>query len=686
MRLTLRTILAYLDDVLGPNEAKEIGKRINDNPEASALVARIKEVLRKRRVGAPELSGAGSGPDPNLVSDYLENSLTPIEVVELERLCMESDMHLAEVAACHKILTMVLSHPLDVPDEVRERMYVLGAHHSSKKAATTSGLPLEEQPIAKDFEEASSLPERLPDYLTQKPVWQRFSTIAIGLLVGLIWLGLLYSDSSLWGVQQDTLAKNSTVLQSEEPQQDVPRKPDAQPLQPELANNSDQQNPVMQPVPKTPVSINPIPPGEGIVATAEPAGLSIPHPPGFEDEPVKTDPAKMVHPQLVAVPTVKTGPVKMPLTVLQVDGLVLYQGEAQPDWKVHLNEEIAGGDQVAVPAPFRAQFSLGTDLQLFVKSGTKVKRLADSEVGLTQLELSRGRIIFYRPESVEMETNLIVRISGTDWNIQLTQPDSRIGVEVIPPNPDGHPGTLGPLVYELKIGVLSGEAKISLLHKEPQTITTEDRWTKWDSSSKSFITQQPNIPDWVSPDGEPQTASARSLSLSYQKEFAANASVAQSIGPVIKDRIAANSLFAAQTLSLIDRYIELVPALASEHEETRIAAIEGLRKWLVQNPENGDLLVEEVTRNYPDHEIGSIVTLLWGYSANDLSEPTISQELLQYLKHDQIEIRELAFYYLSRFGKTTKNYRPLLPASERKAAILRLESYLAQSGSFNPAS
>ena len=62
MRLTLRTILAYLDDQLEPIQAREIGERISQSKEASALVTRIKEVIRRRRVGAPELAGPGSGP------------------------------------------------------------------------------------------------------------------------------------------------------------------------------------------------------------------------------------------------------------------------------------------------------------------------------------------------------------------------------------------------------------------------------------------------------------------------------------------------------------------------------------------------------------------------------------------------------------------------------------------------
>ena len=41
MRLTLRTLLAYLDDILEPTQAREIGEKLNESSFASSLVSRI---------------------------------------------------------------------------------------------------------------------------------------------------------------------------------------------------------------------------------------------------------------------------------------------------------------------------------------------------------------------------------------------------------------------------------------------------------------------------------------------------------------------------------------------------------------------------------------------------------------------------------------------------------------------
>src|SRR5690606_21253533 len=139
MRLTLRTLLAYLDDILEPAQTKEIGAKIAESSYATSLVGRIHDVVRRRRVSAPEGSGPGSTPDANIVAEYLDNTLPPESVADLERVCLESDVHLAEVAACHQILTLVRSEPVSIPAGARERAYALGAVQPTEETAGAAG-------------------------------------------------------------------------------------------------------------------------------------------------------------------------------------------------------------------------------------------------------------------------------------------------------------------------------------------------------------------------------------------------------------------------------------------------------------------------------------------------------------------------------------------------------------------
>lgn len=209
MRLTLRTLLAYLDDLLEPAQAREIGEKISESGYASALVDRIREVMRRRRLTAPDPRNPNSGLDTNSIAEYLDNTLEPEAVADVEKVCLDSDVHLAEVAASHQILTLVLGEPVDVPARTRERMYALGAGgkpEGSKVHANPNGNAGTEadaralvtsQKADHADSNGDAFATTIPDYLKPVPLWRRMAPVAIGVIVGAFWLSVVYFDPSL---------------------------------------------------------------------------------------------------------------------------------------------------------------------------------------------------------------------------------------------------------------------------------------------------------------------------------------------------------------------------------------------------------------------------------------------------------------------------------------------------------
>jgi hypothetical protein len=125
MRLTLRTLLAWLDHILPPDEQKELGDKVTGSSAAQRLVDRIRRVIERPTISAPKVEGRGLAVDVNSVAEYLTNTLDPEQLESFERICLESDMHLAEVAACHNLLATAeadpqVFEPLD--DGGRERL------------------------------------------------------------------------------------------------------------------------------------------------------------------------------------------------------------------------------------------------------------------------------------------------------------------------------------------------------------------------------------------------------------------------------------------------------------------------------------------------------------------------------------------------------------------------------------
>lgn len=124
MRLTLRTLLAYLDDTLDREQTRQIGQKVAESDVARELIDRIRKVTRRRSLGIPPTSGPDKA-DANTVAEYLDNDLAVDKVGEVEDKALHSEVHLAEIAACHQLLTLILSEPAKVPPTARQRMYAL---------------------------------------------------------------------------------------------------------------------------------------------------------------------------------------------------------------------------------------------------------------------------------------------------------------------------------------------------------------------------------------------------------------------------------------------------------------------------------------------------------------------------------------------------------------------------------
>lgn len=123
MRLTLRTLLAYLDRALDTEDDAAIAEKLKQSEFASKLVDRVKACLTNDILPAPAVTATGTADDANRIGEYLDSVLSAEQVAEVERICLESDPHLAEVAACHQVLTLVLAKPADIPLSLRHRIY-----------------------------------------------------------------------------------------------------------------------------------------------------------------------------------------------------------------------------------------------------------------------------------------------------------------------------------------------------------------------------------------------------------------------------------------------------------------------------------------------------------------------------------------------------------------------------------
>ncbi|WP_437205720.1 hypothetical protein [Planctomicrobium sp. SH664] len=685
MRLTLRTLLAYLDDALEPAEAREIGEKLAESKEAAQLVTRIRDVIRRRRIGAPELAGPGSGPDPNLVADYIENTLPPAQVVELEKLCQKSDMHLAEVAACHKILTMVISQPLDVPDDVRERMYALGG--AGKREEGQEGAAVM-PPMAEGMGqtlEGHTLKDGLPEYLTRSDYSKKFWVTAGMITVGALWLAIVITDRSLWQ-RSEGVAKTTP-----------------QPVEPVNPQPAPTENPAVANAPAVGVNAPAVVVTSPARASAQPANpapvanATVPPPlPAWHPDHPEAVPAGSASP-MPATPIVNGEPLPATEAVVPAvvpalpevdmnysggDEIVLQRLTPNAPWRiVDAQTSIHVGDEIATPVPYRNEYQLDGIGKLSVEPGTRLKRLPRSSADAVAFQLNRGRVIVSLADAGDSLPAIQFTVANRAWTVTPMEPGTRYGIEYHLPVPEGLPGHAVNLETTGGLAVAAGRIRVQTDGTEPVELSAEDGLAVWPAPGSALVKDaELSVPQWLHPDGLFVTPSARNLARIYQKEFISDRSVIQSIGPVVKDRRANVSDLAVQTMSLIDQYQELVPALAAEHGETRIAAIQGLRAWLLVDPNNGSLLKEELGKSFRAEAADSLLRLLWGFDTQDGRNQAVSAQLVDWLKSDEIAIREAAFFQLVQLTARRYDYLPMAPVMERKAAISRWEEHLRRNG------
>ncbi len=314
MRLTLRTLLAHMDDVLEPNDRAEVGQKIEESEFAKTLLQRIRDVTSRTRLGTPKVLGKGLAADSNTVAEYLDHIMHNEKVQEFEKVCLESDIHLAEVASCHQVLALVLGHPADIDPAMRRRMYdvinrpdePLEPEHPPVAAAAANGaaphvppanpLPVAASPATPVRASSPDPMERertVPDYLKSESkksplLW----AIAAGILL-LLGLGIAriigpfdnnHPIAGLFGAKPDptpvannttTAPANNTPAKTTTPENPT-NKPAVDPannqaaLTPAVANPAVTTPATDSPVPTTPANPN------AVVATPNPVVSPVP--------------------------------------------------------------------------------------------------------------------------------------------------------------------------------------------------------------------------------------------------------------------------------------------------------------------------------------------------------------------------------------------------------------------------
>jgi len=637
VRLTLRTLLAYLDDALEPAQAKLIGQKVVESEVAQRLVERIKQVTRKRRLTAPPASGPGSL-DANSVGEYLDNVLPGEKLGEVEELLLNSDVHLAEAAACHQILTLFLGQPAAVPPTATQRMYGLikGRKNRPFRRAAT---PVEDDELANEGGRRSG-------NLARK-VAPVAGVLALVLLLGFALSQILHRGSGKPG-EGTQVAQNNTEEVSG---------PELMAMPSALEKPAKVDNPAVDK-----------PPPEAKLTTDKVPIDKMP-----EDKPSTQRRALGKYLAVAAGPPsvllqrasdkdawhrVKGGAaIDSAVTLLSLPG---YRSELQLDCGLRL---VAWGNIAEywagppVPPPFESSLVLHAPE-------------AHHDVDFT---LKRGRVVLINMKQQPLKVK--ARFHDEIWELTLRDADSAVALELTGWYDAGHKQPGDKPVAQVDMLGLDGVSDVKIRYGKFQLGAPSHY--RWRSTAATQRGPQPMnaLPRWYT-EPVPNTAQAKeaTVALDELNKLLANDKKPVSVGlaEARKDSKGAVLILSILCLGAMDDMPELIGAMVDDRPEVRWVALYTLAQWTGRSPDNDTKLYDALQKSggYSQVEAQTIMDLLHGFSDDDAGKPQTYDDLIDYLRHPKMVIREMAWRSLIQLWPDGRKipYNPAGPPEMRNAA------------------
>jgi hypothetical protein len=687
VRLTLRTLLAYLDDMLDPAETKLIGQKVAESEAAQELIARIKQVTRRRRLTTPPATGPNSF-EPNTVADYLDNTLPPEQVEEVEKACLESDVHLAEVAAAHQILTLVLGQPALVPPTARQRMYALVHGHRVSRprplaaAATPNGAAAGTDARA---EEDETLLLGLPAVGRQAVMLWLLPLAAIlllGVLAVAIWQAVPFGDRGTQ-VAANNDDNNNPPPQPQPPESTGKGAAPANSGKPDTPSNSDQG--------QKPGGSS----GEKPAQPAEPIKtLTRPGPPSKERREVGryhlVAPSILVNPDRSA-PSEPWKRLKSEEKVFTTDTLVSLPG---------YHSDLGLDSGVALQL-WGSTYELNNPRVPILESGV-VLHVPDQGID-ADFTLDRGAVKLVHKKQDGSPANVRLRFLGEVWDVQLKDAGGEVGVVLFSRHVQPY-GTGLPPEAHLHLFVLKGRVNVRVTpFREFDNVQSQ-------SGAPAYVLSWDNVGPGAQPPAPAQDPESRAFLALFSKprgglpddlqklmddtNIALEAVSKRLSGPgrietglvemiqpaEITPLNGLNAVLAVRGLGALDAVRDLINILEDGDKPAllRQEAMFTLRHWTGRNDSQEARLYDpktgsgELTKGnkYSKGEAETIMSLLHTLSNEQLRTPDTWAYLIDNLKHDKLAIRELSYYHLRRWVPEWQKipYNPADPAERRETA------------------
>lgn len=570
MRLTLRTLLAWIDGVLTEPQQEELGAKVQTSPVAPKLIARIEDVVARTALAAPRVDGRGLAEDPNTVAEFLDNVLPADRLEAFERVCIESDMHLAETADCHGLLAELARDPALIPPldrGLRRRLLARVAEDVAKLpraepseppsvrvAKPGAGRPRQATGASRGPREAA--PDRGPRKKASLAAWLS-AGLALVMLVGLVSL----LGWSLLGGRKP--AREVAVVK---PAVNPPPAIDA-PAAVEPAR--DAPAPASEPAVETPPAVA----EPAREAPAAIAAVPLPQMQPAADEPFPDEPDEPAAPPAAAAPAPPPGMVAEGGAILHV----VRDGD-QARWQsLPAGSPLAAVEEFIVPAHAYPRIVRG-DVSIRLQPGTQAALTTDDD-GTPRLEIVFGRAIAWT-EAAEATLGITAGALAGVVTLGARQP---LGVEVelvrspgddpavVPPGRRASLATVGGIRWrQTEInGGPPGQPLAGIASEQPLPPRGGLSWNSADPGAAA-LDPAAGMPEWMNRTA-PATRLDRTAAEALAAALAADRPAEESLRELAGDRRIENRMAAAATLALLGDYAPLADLLCDERPGEKLS-------------------------------------------------------------------------------------------------------------------
>lgn len=715
MRLTLRTLLAWMDGVLPAEAAGQLAEKVAGSAVAQTLANRIRDVVTRPTIAAAPVEGRGLAADPNSAAEFLDNVLPPDRLAEFERVCIESDMQLAEVADCHRLLADLTAgraavEEIDAP--LAERLQAIAGSERATAAAP--------QIIRTAIEARGDRPDATfvdtvlvsPASLGRSPAsasrssagtparaWLLASSAAVvlvGLLVVLGW-------SLIGGGRRDLAARAPAAVEPPPVVEPRPEEPpaisdgadavaepsppaaqltEAPPVEPPPAVNEPAEP---TPLPAGPIAVPPpgaiaarVPQGEALaIAVAPTPAVAIP-PHQVEDKPLTEEP---VPPTAAAEPV--AGVVAGPFVLLMGSATVPHQPLV---WQPR-----RAGAPIALPAdvvspPFSQPELVIGRLRIRFAASTRATVVADAD-GTLRLEVLFGRAVVVTDDPT---ARLGITAAGLVGRVGAGL-EAPLGVEVVL---DREPGTDPATVVATRRarlvsagGILweqtaedGGPPQELLRGFGPEGRIPAGTLVEWVSVKPDAVvaTRVAAVPGWVAGSADIEAAD-RQAAVALATRLPAAGPVQPALGQLAADPRGEQRVLAAATLALLGDYDETVRQLAAEERGRELyagqwAKLESLTVplALARGANAAARLAKSFADQAPAGTAEAVTRLARGFSPADLAAGADAW-LVDALEDPHLIVRRYAFQRLMELVDPTAvdrlRYRPDGRPEQRREGV-----------------